>query len=94
MVKREIEGDKVTCLYDSSNILQTEYYLSKMILEVTFKTGLKYRYHAVTPMEHAGLQIEASAGQYLHRTIKPKKFDKLGAVNIAQLLTEIAKHKK
>jgi hypothetical protein len=52
--------------------------MSTMILEITFKSGLRYRYHAVTNMEHAGMQIAESAGQYFNKNIRVKRFEKIG----------------
>lgn len=93
LLERRIEGDKITCLFDSANILQTEYSVPKMLLEVVFRNGLKYRYHAITSMEHAGLQIADSAGQYLHKYFKSKRFEKVGTVAINEILHKIGKSK-
>jgi hypothetical protein len=89
LIDRRIEGEKITCLYKSANVLQTEYNMNTRILEVTFRTGQKYRYHAVTPMEHAGMQIAESAGKYLHKTFTSKKYEKLGAVLVEHLLQKV-----
>ena len=86
LIDRRVDGDKITCLYKSANILQTVYDTSKMLLEVTFRNGLKYRYHAVTMMEHAGMQIAESAGQYLHKHFRAKRFEKVGSVDVTGLL--------
>jgi hypothetical protein len=91
LIERKIEGDKITCLYKSANVLQTEYLMSQQLLEVTFRNGLKYRYHAVTPMEHAGMQIAESAGKYLHKTFRPKKYEKIGVVMVEGLLQKVDK---
>jgi hypothetical protein len=91
LIERRIEGDKITCLFKSVNILQSEYYASKMLLEVTFRNGFKYRYHAVTSMEHAGMQIADSAGQYLYKHFRNKRYDKLGVVPINEILERIGK---
>lgn len=93
LLERRIEGDKITCLYKSANILQTEYTVSKMLLEVIFRNGFKYRYHAVTSMEHAGMQISESAGKYLYKNLKAKRFEKIGVVPINEILERIAKSK-
>jgi hypothetical protein len=89
LIDRQIKGETVTCLYKSANILQTEYNMNTRILEVTFRTGQKYRYHAVTPMEHAGMQIAESAGKYLHKTFTAKKYEKLGTVLVEHLLKRV-----
>lgn len=60
-----------------------------MLLEVTFRNGLKYRYHAVTTMEHAGMQIAESAGQYLHKHLRAKRFEKIGSVPISEMLARV-----
>jgi hypothetical protein len=86
LIERRIEGDKITCLYKSTNVLLTEYHTSMHTLEVTFRNGMKYVYHAVTPMEHAGLQIAESTGQYFAKTIKPKRFEKIGATIVTEWL--------
>jgi len=77
LTNRTVNGNTITCTYDSSNITETEYDIPTMILEVTFKNGLKYKYHAVTTMEHAGMQIAESAGKYFNKTIRPKRFEKI-----------------
>jgi hypothetical protein len=89
LIERRIEGEKVTCLYKSATVLQTEYNMNTRILEVTFRNGQKYRYHVVTPMEHAGLQIAESAGKYLHKTFTSKKYEKLGSVLVEHLLRKV-----
>lgn len=89
LFERRIEGDIITCLYKSANVLQTEYQLSKQLLEVVFRNGQKYRYHAVTPMEHAGMQIAESAGKYLHKTFISKKYEKLSNVIVEHLLQKV-----
>lgn len=93
LLERKIDGDKITCLFNSKTILQTEYQVSKMLLEVTFRTGLMYRYHTITAMEHAGIQIAESAGQYFHKHLRSKRFEKVGAVPINEILQRIDKSK-
>jgi hypothetical protein len=77
LLKRTVQGDLITCSYESANILLTEYQMSKQVLDVTFKNGTKYRYFHVTPADHAGMQIAESAGQYFHKTIRTHAFKKL-----------------
>jgi hypothetical protein len=86
LIERKIEGDKITCLFKSANVLLTEYQLSKQILDVTFRTGFKYRYYHVNPQDHAGLQIAESTGQYFHKVIRTHAFEKMGAVPITEML--------
>ena len=93
LIERQIDGDKITCLFNSANVLLTEYQLSKQVLEVTFNNGQKYRYYHVNPQDHAGLQIAESTGQYFHKTIKSHAFEKIGAVPIAELLKRSHKTK-
>jgi hypothetical protein len=42
-------------------------------------------------MEHAGMQISDSAGQYLYKHFKAKRYDKLGVVPINEILERIGK---
>ena len=77
LTNRVINGNTITCTYDSSNIVETKYDVPTMILEVTFKNGLQYKYHAVTAMEHAGMQIAESAGKYFNKAIRVKRYEKI-----------------
>lgn len=86
LIERKIEGDKITCIFKSANILLTEYQLSKQILDVTFRNGFKYRYYHVNPQDHAGLQIAESTGQYFHKTIRTHAFEKVGIVSITEAI--------
>lgn len=83
LIEKHTEGSKVICTYRSANIYKTIYEPDKMLLEITFINGAKYRYHAITVMEHAGLLIAESAGQYIHRNFKSKRFEKITAATVS-----------
>ena len=52
---------------DSSHIASVGYDREGKILEVTFKAGGVYQYHAVKPEEYAGLLAAQSKGRHLHQ---------------------------
>lgn len=91
LVNRKIEGDKVICLYESSNIVLSEYEMSKQLLDITFKNGIKYRYYHVNTQDHAGLQIAESTGKYFNQTIKSHSFEKVGKVILEEEIKKVKK---
>ena len=83
LIERHTEGSKIVCTYRSANVSKTEYDPDKMILEISFINGAKYRYHAITVMEHAGMLIAESAGQYVHKNFKGKRYEKITAPTVS-----------
>lgn len=44
-------------------------------LDVIFRTGDKYRYLRVPPLEYTGLMSARSKGQYMHKRILGGRYD-------------------
>lgn len=78
--KTTIEGTKIICEIDSSNLVKTEYdtETKKMITE--FKNGFKYEYEEVPHSVYAQFRLSESQGKFFNtnisRTYKYKKLDK------------------
>ncbi|HKR13684.1 MAG TPA: KTSC domain-containing protein [Pyrinomonadaceae bacterium] len=64
---RSIES-KYTAL-DSEMLVAVRYNEAARHLDVIFRTGDKYRYKGVPPLEYAGLMDAKSHGQYMHKRI-------------------------
>ncbi|HXQ71216.1 MAG TPA: KTSC domain-containing protein [Pyrinomonadaceae bacterium] len=54
---------------DSEMLVAVRYNEQTRHLDVIFRTGEKYRYLDVPPLEHVGLMNAKSKGQYMHRRI-------------------------
>ena len=54
---------------ESSMILGVRYDEESYALDVIFRTGEKYRYKNVPPLEYEGLMSAKSQGQYMHKRI-------------------------
>lgn len=55
----------------SSNVASIAYDPELQLLEVEFRSGGVYRYHAVSPDEYAALLASESKGRYVARLIVP-----------------------
>lgn len=54
---------------DSDMLVAVRYDEKTRHLDVIFRTGDKYRYLNVPPLEHTGLMSAKSIGQYMHKRI-------------------------
>ena len=63
---------------ESNMIVAVRYLPDARYLDVIFRTGEKYRYLEVPPLEYQGLLSARSKGGYMHRRIlKRYKFERL-----------------
>jgi hypothetical protein len=73
-----IEGTKIICEIESSNLVSTEYdtETKKMIAE--FKNGMKYEYDEVPHNVYAQFRLSESQGKFFNSEISKKyKYKKL-----------------
>ena len=54
---------------DSEMLVAVRYDEAARHLDVIFRTGEKYRYLKVPPLEYTGLMSAKSKGQYMHKRI-------------------------
>ena len=60
---------------ESSMILAVRYNDEAQHLDIIFRTGDKYRYKKVPPLEFTGLMSAKSKGQYMHKRILGGRYD-------------------
>jgi hypothetical protein len=80
-IKRtEINGTKITCEIESSNLKTTIYDTESNTLIVEFKNGFKYEYDDVPHNIYAQFRLSESQGKFFNTKIskifKYKKLDK------------------
>jgi hypothetical protein len=80
-IKRtEINGTKIICEIESSNLKSTEYDTESKKLVVEFKNGIKYEYDEIPHNIFAQLRLSESQGKFFNTQIaksyKYKKIDK------------------
>jgi hypothetical protein len=75
-----IEGNKITCEIESSNLKKTTYDTESKKLLVEFKNGFKYEYDEVPHNIFAQFRLSDSQGSYFNKNISKtynfKKLDK------------------
>lgn len=54
---------------ESEMLVAVRYSEDAQLLDVIFRTGDKYRYKGVPPLEFEGLMSAKSHGQYMHKNI-------------------------
>lgn len=76
--KTTIEGGKIICEIDSSNLKTTEYYTDTKTLVVEFKNGSKYEYEEFPHDVYARFRLSESQGKFFNSEISKKyKYKKL-----------------
>jgi hypothetical protein len=78
-VKRTtIEGTKILCEIESSNLKSTEYDTESKKLVVEFKNGMKYEYDEVPHNIYAQFRLSESQGKFFNTQIsKSYKYKKI-----------------
>jgi len=78
-IKRtEINGTKILCEIESSNLKSTEYDTESKKLVVEFKNGIKYEYDEVPHNIFAQLRLSDSQGKFFNTQIaKSFKYKKV-----------------
>jgi hypothetical protein len=78
ITKTSIEGTKITCEIESSNLKLTEYDTSESKLIVEFKNGQRYEYEDVPHNIYAQFRLSESQGKFFNTSISKKyKYKKL-----------------
>ena len=73
-----IEGTKIICEIESSNLVKTEYDSETNKLMATFKNGIIYEYEDVPHKTYAQFRLAESQGKYFTTKIsKAFKYNKL-----------------
>jgi hypothetical protein len=76
--KTTIDGTKITCEIESSNLILTEYDSETKKLTAQFKNGLKYEYDEVPHNIYAQFRLSESQGKFFNSNIsKSFKYKKL-----------------
>lgn len=70
ILKKQIIGDEVKCLVESSNIIATSYNTLTEHLKITFKGGTQYMYSNVYRLIYEGFENATSQGSYFNQFIK------------------------
>ena len=78
ILKTNIEGTKIICEIESSNLKTTEYDSETKKLVVEFKNGIKYEYDEVPHNIYAQFRLSESQGKFFNTSIsKTYKYKKL-----------------
>lgn len=78
ITKTTIEGTKIICEIESSNLKTTEYDTESKKLVVEFKNGMKYEYDEVPHNVYAQMRLSDSQGKFFNSNIsKAYKYKKL-----------------
>ena len=74
-----IDGTKIICEIESSNLVKTEYDSETNKLMATFKNGIIYEYEDVPHKIYAQFRLAESQGKYFNENIaRSYKFTKKG----------------
>ena len=90
MILKKVEKDNnIRCVYESSNILASNYDLGTKKLSVVFKNGGKYTYLDVAKSDYLIFEMADSQGKILNSNIKQYTFVKDDDVDTKKYLETI-----
>jgi hypothetical protein len=73
-----IEGTKIICEIDSTNLVRTEYDTESKKMVALFKSGVSYEYDEVPHNIYAQFRLSESQGKYFNTNIaKAYKYKKI-----------------
>jgi len=91
ILKRTVNEGVVKGLYDSTNILASEYDQTTNNLTVVFKNGGKYKYNGVIMKDFTRFELADSQGKILNTHIKNNyEFEALGKIDTKDILESVA----
>ncbi len=90
ILKRTVNEGVIKGLYDSTNILASEYDQTTNNLVVIFKNGGKYRYSEVALKDFTRFELADSQGKVLNSHIKNKYgFEALGKIDTKVIIESV-----
>jgi len=90
IVKKDVNGNLVRCLINSSNLLETVYNTETKGLIITFKGGRVYEYKNVNPKVYNEFEQSTSHGKSFYQLFKSAPTTRLKDIDPTILLTELA----
>ena len=94
ILKREVKDGIVKGIYESSNILASEYDQKTNDLTVVFNYGGKYKYTNVSKTDYTRFEMADSQGKVLNSHIKSYSYTNLGKVDVQPIKEEVIKAKE
>jgi len=89
IIKRNEKDEAIIGLYDSTNIISSNYDKNKKELVLIFQNGGRFKYQDVSNSDYYRFEIAESQGKVFHSHIKSHKTEKLSNVNINEYLCEV-----
>jgi HSP20 family molecular chaperone IbpA len=95
--KKEV-GGVTKALYESSNVLASNYNPLTNELEIIFKGGTRYAYKGVRDSDYMRFETADSQGKVLNANIKPKyeveKLDDIDPTKVVEVIAKVAGENK
>jgi hypothetical protein len=88
-IQRIEEGNTVSCLFKSSNILASKYNQEKKELTITFNAGRQYTYSGVDYKDYHRFEMAESQGQIFNKYIKKYPTVKNPDIDPTELLNNV-----
>jgi len=80
LTEKKINGNSVSCTFESSNIKGCEYNYSTKDLDITFNNNTTYRYFKVKEDDFTKFKMAESQGKEFNKTIKRYEYKRLDLI--------------
>lgn len=91
LISKQTEGSVIQSLYDSSNVIASQYNVESKNLVVIFGKGGQYLYENVDYSDFVKFELSDSQGKSLNTHIKKYVSKKLGDVDTTPIKEDIKK---
>lgn len=89
VISKQTEGSIIQSLYDSSNVIASQYNVETKNLVVIFGKGGQYLYEGVEYADFTRFEVAQSQGKSINEYIKKYPSKKLGEINTTPIKEDI-----
>lgn len=89
LLQRKEQNNEIKALYESSNILASNYHKDTKELILTFKKGVRYKYSDVSLTDYTRFELADSQGKVLTSHIQKYKFNIIDPIDPDNIELEV-----
>lgn len=89
VISKQMEGSVVQSLYDSSNVIASQFNTDTKNLVIIFSKGNQYLYENVEYSDYTKFEVSSSQGKSFNEFIKKYSGKKLGEVDVTSIKEDI-----
>ena len=89
LISKQTDGSVIQSLYDSSNVIASQYNVESKNLVIIFGKGGQYLYEGVDYADYTKFELSESQGKSINTYIKKYPTKQLGVIDTTQIKEDI-----